>query len=68
MDEIISIDGNKAFQRMRELAKKEGILAGISSGAAIEAAIEVSNKYKNIVVLLPDSGSRYLSTGLFEEE
>jgi len=68
VDEIISIDGSKAFQRMRELAKKEGILAGISSGAAIEAAIEVSNKYKNIVVLLPDSGSRYLSTGLFEEE
>jgi len=69
LDEIISVNEDDAFNACRVLAKKEGILAGISSGAALYAAIETAkkpeNKGKNIVVLLPDSGTRYLSTNLF---
>lgn len=70
IDEIITVSDEEAFSAGRLLAKSEGILAGISSGAALHAAIEVAKreefKDKNVVVLLPDSGNRYLSTELFE--
>ncbi len=69
IDEIVTISGEQAFETSRLLAKKEGILVGISSGAALHAAIELAKKEentnKNIVVLLPDTGDRYLSTELF---
>lgn len=68
-DEIIIVANEDAFVAGREIGTKEGILVGISSGAALFAAIEVAkreeNKGKNIVVLLPDTGDRYLSTELF---
>jgi len=71
MDEIITVDSNDAGNTARRLAKEEGILVGISSGAALWAAIEIGkrkeNEGKTIVVLLPDSGERYLSTWLFQE-
>lgn len=64
-DELIKVTNQEAFETMRLLAKTEGILVGISSGAAAYAAIQLAkrpeNKYKNIVVLLPDTGDRYLS-------
>lgn len=70
IDEIICVTEEEAYKSARLLAKKEGILAGISSGAALHAAIEIAkreeNKDKNIVILLPDRGDRYLSTPLFE--
>lgn len=68
-DEIITVSSEDAFSAGRLLAKKEGVLTGISSGAALHAAIELGkrkeNSGKNIVVLLPDTGDRYLSTELF---
>jgi cysteine synthase A len=68
-DEIITIDNDDAFEEGRAFGKTEGILVGISSGAALKAGVIVANrpenKGKNIVVLLPDSGDRYLSTALF---
>jgi len=68
-DEIIQVTNEDAFEGGRWIGKKEGVLVGISSGAALYAAIEVAkrdeNKGKNIVVILPDSGDRYLSTELF---
>lgn len=68
-DEVIPVTTAEAYEAARLLAKKEGILAGISSGAALAAAIMIAaraeNKGKNIVVLLPDTGDRYLSTDLF---
>lgn len=68
-DEIYKVKNEEAFQAGRLLAQKEGVLAGISSGAALHAAIEVAkrpeNEGKNIVVLLPDTGERYLSTLLY---
>lgn len=70
-DEIIAVSKEAAFSEARELCKSEGILVGISSGAALAAAVELSkreeNKGKNIVVLLPDTGERYLSTELFKD-
>jgi cysteine synthase A len=68
-DEVIAIDNEDAFEEGRVFARAEGILVGISSGAALKAAkllaARPENKGKNIVVLLPDSGDRYLSTALF---
>lgn len=68
-DEIMPVSDNDAFEASRLAGKKEGVLVGISSGAALHAAIELAkkdeNKGKNIVVILPDTGDRYLSTGLF---
>ena len=69
IDEIFRVENESAFEASRKLAKSEGLLAGISSGAALYAASEVAkrpeNKGKTIVVLLPDTGERYLSTELF---
>lgn len=69
-DEIIPVENDDAFAYGRLMGQKEGILVGISSGAALCAAIQVAqrkeNEGKNIVVLLPDSGDRYLSTKLYE--
>lgn len=70
-DEIIAVENEDAFNTGRILARKEGLLVGISSGAAIFAAGELAkrpeNKYKIIVALLPDTGDRYLSTPMFSE-
>ena len=70
-DEIIAVENDDAFKTGRLVGTKEGVLVGISSGAALWAAIEVAkraeNKGKNIVVLLPDTGDRYLSTPLFAD-
>lgn len=70
-DEIITVDHKDAYSNGRLMGKYEGILAGISSGAALTAAIEIAkrdeNKGKNIVVLLPDSGDRYLSTEMYSD-
>ena len=70
-DEVFPISNEKAFEIGKLIGKKEGILVGISAGAAVAAAIEVAkrpeNKGKNIVVLLPDTGDRYLSTPLFAD-
>ncbi len=70
-DEVIAIENEDAFVEGRNFAKSEGILVGISSGAALKAGIILAkrpeNAGKNIVVLLPDSGDRYLSTDLFSE-
>lgn len=71
-DEIIPVKNEDAFTTGREIASKEGILVGISSGAALFAAAQLArrpeNEGKTIVVLLPDSGDRYLSTPMFAEE
>ena len=70
-DEIITVENEDAFASGKEVAKTEGILVGISSGAAIQAAKELAkreeNKGKTIVVLLPDGGDRYLSTPLIQD-
>jgi len=72
IDEIITVKTEDAFAAARSLAKTEGLLVGISSGAAVYAASQLAlrpeNKDKTIVVLLPDTGERYLSTVLFEQE
>ncbi len=69
-DEVLPVDNEVCFEAARELAQAEGILAGISSGAALYAALELAHREENrgkmIVVLLPDSGDRYYSTPLFE--
>lgn len=69
VDEIITVSNDNAFLTSRQLAKEEGLLVGISSGAAVYAATEVAirpeNKGKNIIVILPDTGERYLSTQLY---
>ena len=71
-DEIIKVSNEDAFTAGREIAVREGVLVGISSGAALHAATELAkrseNKGKTIVALLPDSGDRYLSTPLFSIE
>lgn len=71
IDEVVKVSNENAGAMTRRLAKEEGILAGISSGAAVWAAIEVAkreeNKSKMIVVILPDTGERYISTWLFDE-
>ena len=70
-DEIIPVDNDDAFKLGKEMGRSEGVLVGISSGAALWAAIEIAkrpeNEGKNIVVLLPDTGDRYLSTPLFAD-
>ncbi len=72
IDEIITVSNDEAFNASRQLAKIEGLLVGISSGAATHAALQLAkrpeNKGKNIVVILPDTGERYLSTVLFQFE
>ena len=69
VDQIMTVPGDEAIRTARELAREEGILVGISSGAAVYAATALAtlpeNEGKNIVVLLPDTGERYLSTELF---
>ena len=71
IDEIIKVKGDEAYRTSRKLAKTEGLLVGISSGAAVFAATQIAknpeNKGKNIIALLPDNGERYLSTDLFQE-
>lgn len=70
-DEVISVSDEDAWETTRQLAVKEGLLCGISSGAALAAGRELAsrpeNKEKNIVVILPDTGERYLSSGVFGE-
>lgn len=70
VDEVLAVADESAFEGMRLLSRREGILAGISSGAAFSAALEVARREENagklVVALLPDTGERYLSTGLFE--
>lgn len=70
-DEIITVENEEAFETGRSLAKNEGLLVGISSGAAVFAATQLAkrpeNKGKTIVALLPDTGERYLSTPMFSE-
>ena len=70
-DEIIPVSNEDAFATGKLIGKKEGVLVGISSGAAVHAAVELAkrpeNEGKTIVALLPDTGDRYLSTPLFEE-
>ena len=70
IDEIVTVSDGDAYEYAREIAKTDGILVGISSGAAICAAKRIAerpeNKEKNIVIILPDTGERYLSSGVFE--
>lgn len=72
VDEVFQVPGAKALEYARRMAKEEGILVGISSGAAVYAALEIARRPENagklIVALLPDTGERYLSTTLFKEE
>ena len=70
-DEIIAVENEAAFAAGRLVGRKEGVLVGISSGAAVWAAVQLAkreeNRGKTIVVLLPDTGDRYLSTPMFAE-
>ena len=70
-DEVIAVENEAAFETGRKIARNEGVLVGISSGAAVWAAIQLAkrpeNKGKVIVALLPDTGERYLSTPMFAE-
>lgn len=69
IDKIITVEDRTAYEYTAEIARTEGILAGISSGAALAAAIEIAKtkKDKTIVTVFPDSGERYLSTGIFDK-
>ncbi len=71
-DEVVTVTTEEAFLAGRLMAKKEGLLVGITSGAALHAAVQIAkraeNKGKTVVVLLPDSGDRYLSTPMFQEQ
>jgi len=70
IDEIIQVSSDDAFEAARRIAREEGILAGISCGAALVAALEVARRPKNarklLVAIFPDTGERYLSTALLE--
>ena len=70
IDEIITVTTEEAYAAGKAMARLEGVLVGISSGAALHAALEVAkrpeNKGKTIVALLPDTGERYLSTPMFD--
>lgn len=72
VDEIIPVENAAAYERSREVAKSDGLLVGISSGAALDAAVKLAmrpeNEGKRIVVLLPDGGERYLSTSLYNNK
>ena len=72
VDEIFKVKNDEAFEAARKVSKLEGLLVGISSGAALFAATQIANrpenKGKNIVVILPDTGERYLSTTLFQQD
>jgi cysteine synthase A len=71
VDEIVQVTNEQSFEMARKIAREEGILCGISCGAAMHAALVVANRPesygKTIVVVLPDSGERYLSTGIFDD-
>lgn len=71
VDDVIDVSNEDAYERAREVAKTDGLLVGISSGASLQAALTVAkrpeNEGKTLVILLPDGGERYLSTSLFEE-
>ena len=71
IDDIVTVTNEQAFETARAVAKDEGILCGISSGAAVRAALEIAKRPENegklIVVILPSTGERYLSTELFKE-
>jgi len=71
IDEIVQVTSQEAAAASRWLARQEGILCGISSGASLQAACEIANRKENdgklVVAILPDTGERYASTWLFEE-